>query len=146
MTMLGASNDFYNFVEDAYPVFDKEEGITLKSAWEMYKTYCDDAKVAYPFPQRVFKEELKNYFRKFEDRHAMDDDTRVRNFYSGFRTEKFETVTDIPEETELPVIAFESQPSIFDTEYADCPAQYATDEGTPFSTMATFPVLRIIPG
>ena len=29
MAMLGASNDFYNFVEDAYPVFDKEECITL---------------------------------------------------------------------------------------------------------------------
>lgn len=45
ITMLGASNDFYNFVVDSYHIFKKEDGTTLKSAWEMYKTYCDDAKL-----------------------------------------------------------------------------------------------------
>ena len=60
MAMLGASNDFYNFVIDSYHVFKREDGTTLKAAWEMYKTYCDEAKVAYPFSQRNFKEELKN--------------------------------------------------------------------------------------
>ena len=44
ITMLGASNDFYNFVVDSYHVFKKENGTTLKAAWEMYKTYCDEAK------------------------------------------------------------------------------------------------------
>ena len=28
----------------------------------MYKAYCDDAKVAYPYSQRLFKEELKKLF------------------------------------------------------------------------------------
>ena len=42
--MLGASNDFYNFVEDSYYVFKEEDGASLKSAWEMYKTYCSDSK------------------------------------------------------------------------------------------------------
>ena len=60
--MFGATNDFYNFVIDYYHVFRKEDGTTLKAAWEMYKTYCDEAKVQFPFSQRVFKEELKNYF------------------------------------------------------------------------------------
>ena len=55
IAMLGASNDFYNFVIDSYHVFKKEDGTTLKAAWEMYKNYCDDAKVAYPYSQRVFK-------------------------------------------------------------------------------------------
>ena len=41
ITMLGASNDFYNFIIDSYHVFKKEDGTTLKAAWEMYKTYCD---------------------------------------------------------------------------------------------------------
>ena len=62
--MLGASNDFYNFVIDSYYVFKNENGVTLKAAWEMYKTYCQDANVLYPFSQRVFKEELKNYFKE----------------------------------------------------------------------------------
>ena len=36
ITMLGASNDFYNFIIDSYHVFKKENGTTLKAAWEMY--------------------------------------------------------------------------------------------------------------
>ena len=64
--MLGATNDFYDFVSDSYFVFKQENGITLKAAWEMYKTYCDDAKVAYPFSRRIFKEELKNYLRSIK--------------------------------------------------------------------------------
>lgn len=62
IAMLGASNDFYNFIIDSYHVFKKEDGATLKAAWEMYKTYCEEAKVPYPYSQRNFKEELKNYF------------------------------------------------------------------------------------
>ena len=33
ITMLGASNDFYNFIIDSYHVFKKENGTTLKAAW-----------------------------------------------------------------------------------------------------------------
>ena len=39
VAMLGASNDFYNFIIDSYHVFKKEDGTTLKASWEMYKTY-----------------------------------------------------------------------------------------------------------
>lgn len=88
--MLGASNDFYNFVLDAYPIFKNDNGTTLKAAWEMYKTYCDDAKVGYPFAKRVFKEELKNYFWDFKERGESPDGTKVTGYYSGFRTDKFE--------------------------------------------------------
>ena len=76
--MLGASNDFYNFIVDQYRVFSKDEGITLKVAWEMYKNYCEDAKVPYPYSQKAFREELKNYFRNFKDRYSLPDGTRVR--------------------------------------------------------------------
>jgi len=133
VAMLGASNDFYNFVIDSYHIFKKNDGVTLKAAWEMYKTYCDEAKVAYPFSQRVFKEELKNYFKDYKERFNLDDGSRVRSYYCGFRTEKFEKRTlDKEEETKAPWIQFESQESIFDKEYADCFAQYATDNETPF--------------
>ena len=55
VAMLGASNDFYNFIIDSYHVFKKEDGTTLKASWEMYKTYCDEAKVPFPFSQRILK-------------------------------------------------------------------------------------------
>ena len=130
--MMGASNDFYNFVIDSYHIFKKEDGTTLKAAWEMYKTYCDEAKVPFPFSQRNFKEELKNYFWEFSDRFNLDDGSRVRSYYSGFRTDKFESHTDKKKEKpKQKHIQFESIESIFDRECAECLAQYATSKETP---------------
>jgi len=134
VTMLGASNDFYNFIIDSYHVFKREDGTTLKASWEMYKTYCDEAKVTFPFSQRIFKEELKNYFREYKERFNLDDGTRVRSYYSGFRTEKFEEPNDTEKhEPEHRQIEFLKQASVFDCECADCPAQYATAKETPTS-------------
>ena len=132
--MMGASNDFYNFVFDAYHIFKKEDGTTLKAAWEMYKNYCDDAKVAYPLSQRAFKEELKNYFKEYNDRFNLDDGTRTRSYYSGFKTDIFQTEKK-PEgknqKNNLNLIEFKEQESIFDKECTDCPAQYASAKETP---------------
>ena len=132
-SMMSASNDFYNFVVDAYHVFKKEDGTTMKAAWEMYKTYCDEAKVPYPFSQRNFKEELKNYFYDFKERVIAEDGSRLRSYYSGFRTDKFEDEKD--EVVETPVkqklIEFAVQNSVFDLERADCFAQYASSKETP---------------
>lgn len=132
--MLGASNDFYNFVMDSYLTFKNEDGITLKRAWEMYKMYCDDAKVAYPYSQRAFKEELKNYFKEYHERYMLDD-TRVRNYYKGFREDKFDNdinqIGKPKEEAKSNLIEFKEQDSIFDKECKDCLAQYANDKETP---------------
>ena len=131
-TMLGASNDFYNFIIDSYHIFKNEDGITLKAAWEMYKTYCDDAKVPYPFSQRNFKEELKNYFWDYNERFNLDDGSRVRSYYSGFRTDKFDTEKSEEKDTpKIKLIQFDNIESIFDKECADYPAQYATSKETP---------------
>lgn len=136
VSMLGASNDFYNFVIDSYPTFKKEDGVTLKAAWEMYKTYCDEAKVAYPFGQRAFKEEMKNYFREFRERFALDDGTRVRSYFSGFRYDKFED-NEEEKDVEAPyIIDFSAESSVFDVECADCIAQYASDKEIPLKKWA----------
>ena len=132
ISMMGASNDFYNYVLDSFPVFKKENGTTLKCAWEMYKTYCDEAKVPYPMSKRVFKEELRNYFRDYKERYRLDDETRVRSYYIGFREEKFEEEqTEVKPVEEKPKLIFEYTESIFDELCEDCFAQYATDKGTP---------------
>ena len=132
IAMLGASNDFYNFIVDSYHVFKREDGTSLKAAWEMYKTYNEEAKVAYPLSQRAFKEELKNYFRDYSERFSHEDGSRVRSYYSGFRTERFEgeTIGDTPEATSR-LIQFDATESVFDRECATCPAQYATSKETP---------------
>ena len=132
LSMMGASNDFYNFVIDSYHVFKKEDGTTLKAAWEMYKVYCDEAKVPYPLSQRSFKEELKNYFETYNDRFNFEDGARVRSYYSGFKTDKFEQPSKEKKVEHKPkLIQFEAIESVFDREHADCQAQYATAKGTP---------------
>ena len=138
IAMLGASNDFYNFIVDSFSIFESEDGTTQKAAWEMYKTYCDDAKVPYPLSLRTFKEELKNYFWEYADRMTLDDGTRVRSYYKGFRTDKFETITDKPEKKPKPepkpnidILRMEFTESIFDKERGDCIAQYASQYETP---------------
>ncbi len=134
-SMIGASNDFYNFVIDAYHVFKREDGTTLKAAWEMYKAYCDDAKVPYPLSQRAFKEELKNYFKNYDDRFNFEDGSRVRSYYSGFKTDIFDKDEKKPGEKKSEnnsyIIDFKEQESIFDKECIDCPAQYASSKETP---------------
>lgn len=136
ISMMGASNDFYNFVYDSYFIFKKDDGVTLKCAWEMYKTYCDDAKVPYPFSRRVFKEELRNYFKDYQERYTLEDGTRVRSYYIGFRTDRFEDDEDEKENkpnivVETTTLYYDSDTSIFDEVAKDYPAQYATDKGTP---------------
>lgn len=134
VAMLGASNDFYNFVSDSYYIFEKENGISQKDAWKLYNQYCDDAKIAYPFSLRIFKEELKNYFEEVKDRYYLEDGTRVRNYYYGFKKDKFEeysTNSNVSEEKTYDLIQFKVQPSIFDQECEEYPAQYATANETP---------------
>lgn len=131
LSMLGASNDFYNFVEDSWPVFTRDNETTLKAAWEMYKVYCDDAKVNYPYSQRAFKEELKNYFLEYKERAMLPDGTRVRSHYSGFRKDSFtEEPSEEPEEIKS-WLEFKAQRSLFDDQCASCPAQYANERETP---------------
>lgn len=132
-TMLDASNDFYNFVLDSYLVFKNEDSTTLKSAWEMYKQYCTETNVMYPFSQRVFKEELKNYFKEYSERYTLEDGSRVRNYYSSFLVDKFKKTdkpTKISNEPSM-LIQFKEQPSIFDEVCKECSAQLSTPDDKP---------------
>lgn len=130
-SMLGASNDFYNFVLESYEDFKNAEAITLRHAWEMYNVYCKEAKVPYPYSRMYFKEELKNYFREFAERKRVGDE-RCYNVYSDFRTDKFADESDLPEEKPSDyILALDSKTSAFDEIAAEYPAQYANSEGNP---------------
>lgn len=132
--MLSASNDMYNFMEDSYYAFKKEDGVSLQVAWEMYKNFCTSTNVPYMSSRRVFKEELMNYFRDYKERVNTDSGERIRSYYSGFKTEKFEKKSDfgasIPEKAKS-WVDFKVQHSVLDDICKDCPAQYANETGTP---------------
>ena len=133
LAMMGASNDFYNFIEDNYFKYKESDGVSLNAAWETYRTYCTDANVPYPVSKRVFKEELKTYFREFKDRAVLEDGTRVRSYYVGFKSENLGDVPEKPPDLTKKQgwLIFDAEESLFDKEYANCPAQYASSSGTP---------------
>ena len=142
-SMMSASNDFYNYMIDSYHVFKRDDGTTLKAAWEMYKNYVDEAKVPYSLSKMHFRSELMNYFREFNERFTTETGERARSYYSGFRLEKFETAEDkdtgdntvVENKTDEIVIPdwlkMDARESIFDAECSDCLAQKASSKETP---------------
>ena len=147
-SMMSQSNDFYNFMIDSYSIFKREDGTTLKAAWEMYKNYVEEAKVPYSLSKMHFRAELMNYFREFSERFTNDDGDRLRSYYHGFRIEKFQDDDNEPvrveeaapvdekedktKEVEIPDwLKMEAQESIFDKECANCLAQRASSKETP---------------
>lgn len=142
--MLYKTDVFYNFVDDAYFTFATADGITLKQAYALYKNYCNETSLQYSMPMYSFREELKNYFRNFEDRVTIDGNT-YRSYYTGFKTEKFDIATDmgtkadedesvsdeVIDTEDTNVFTLESMTSVFDTMCASQPAQYATADGRP---------------
>lgn len=136
--MMGASNDFYNFMLDSYYIFKKENGVSLKRAWAMYNEYNTAANVPYPYSRRAFREELMNYFEDYKERETDVNGERVRSYYSGFKADKFKEFADTPQgesaKNDPPPsswIDFKEQHSLFNDICKDCPAQYANENGTP---------------
>lgn len=122
--MMGATNDFYNYVEEYYYEFEKLDGIAAKAAYEWYTKYNEMAGVKFPYPFRQFKEELKNYFNEYYESYILDDDTPVRSYYKGFNF-KFGKPMVATKRNKY-VIKMEEIDSIFDDVCKDCLAQYAT--------------------
>ena len=130
--MLGASNDFYNYVVDSYFTFKDEDGVSLNRAWEMYKTYCEEARVPYPMPKRQFKEELRNYFREYKDIYKTEDGETFKSYFYGFKTDTLDVVDyEKNPGVEVEQIKLDCTESLFDEAYAECRAQYAKEDGTP---------------
>lgn len=136
LSMIGATNDFYNFVEDNFDFWTKDQpnGVSLNTAWIRYKEYCEEARVPYPYNKRAFKEELKNYYRYFDERWKSE-----RNYYREFLTEKLEYVPlnankkDILEDKPTGWLQFDCTKSLFDIQFASCLAQYGGTNEKPVS-------------
>lgn len=141
--MMSATNDFFDFMENCYDDFLESDHVTLTEAWKRYKEYCEFAG-AYQLSMRVVRNELRNYFRDYEDRGYVNG-IRVRNLYSGFRTDRFESHTedkngtsndsstdnagDLGVSDDVEWLDFKQQGSVFDEMFGDWPAQYEKDYG-----------------
>lgn len=128
--MIIKTDVFFNFVDAHSDIFvDQTEGISLRQAYSMYKEYCEDSFMEFKMPMYKFREELKNYFERFEQK-ARIDGKQVRSWYSGFRKEKLEPPVLKKEEKPLPLV-LDCAKSLLDDILANCPAQYAKEDGSP---------------
>ena len=130
LSMMYKTDEFFNFVEDCYPIFKQQDGVTLKNAYTMYKQYCEESGASYKLQRYKLLKELKNYFREFTEQIRINGE-QVRSWFSGFRTDKFDKLyTPEPKQATFKPPAwliFNKTASLLDTVLADCPAQYATD-------------------
>lgn len=127
LNMMLKTDPFYNFIEDSYELFKEQGGTTLKQAYAVYKTWFAEQGMEHQMPQHRFREELSNYFQKFDERIVIDG-VIVRSWYSDFNTERFKVT--VKETAVLPLV-MDQQTSIFDELMAEQPAQYATAQETP---------------
>lgn len=134
--MMSETNDFFDFMEENYGIFKRDDRTSLKEAWEMYKTYVDHAKVPYPLKKIQVKSELKSYFNDYyEDYNDATTKQHIRNLYIGFKTKLFDNGVNADDidviDVKIDTIEFKKQPSILDVLLSGCPAQYATLSETP---------------
>lgn len=130
--MILETNIMYNFLEWNYDLFEEQDGTSLTQAYTLFKTFCEESSLKYVKIRHEFRDELKNYFRVFEDR---DSKTGIRSVYKGFKLKLFKTVD--PEDPEASSLVMNETSSILDelvldgVVYADLPAQYAKANGSP---------------
>ena len=127
LEMMLQTDVFYNYVEYCFDVFKKQNGVTLKQAYELYKEFCNETGLDRLLPQYKFREELRNYFDDFT--HSIElDGVMLRSYYSGFKN--LQTPNPfVPDESYL--IKLDSEDSAFDHLYPDQPAQYGKESGFP---------------
>lgn len=129
LEMMFKTNAFFNFIEAHHDVFEKEDGVSAKRAWDMYKEWAKDANLEKTMSHYAFRAEIGNYFEEFHERFTFADGTQVRSYFSGFKQQLYKTPVD--EKGSEFKLALEETSSLLDLEFADFPAQYATASGTP---------------
>lgn len=137
--MQEETDHFYDFIFDYYyDVVKDSDGVSMSKAWTDYKKYCEESNVSYPYQYTKFRSEIKNYFKKYEDRARLANGEQVRKWLSGFKKEKIlENAKAVPEPIKDYIIEFkEGIKSVFDNVCATCLAQYATNYEKPGSAWA----------
>ena len=137
LDMIFRTDPFFNFVESQADSFSQNDGVSLKAAYEAYKTYVSETEMAYKMPQYRFRDELKDYFKEFHH-VAVVGGKRIRSYYTGFKMDKFAGMImekaghDISEDEPPPIpLTLDRSESCFDVLCSDCPAQYARSNGAP---------------
>ena len=130
--MMYRTNAFLNFIEDRYDVFALQDGVSLKNAFSMWNTFCDEAgiddRTRKAYPRHKFGDELKNYFDSFLPVTRVNG-VQVRSWYTGFKKnclsgEESDSKSAEPEEVVDDSPKLGCTKSLLDDILKDCKAQY----------------------
>lgn len=137
LEMMFQTNVLFNFVEENYFYFLNDiEYPQLKQTYDMYKQFCiDNSGIAGSIlPRHMFREELKAYFSDYAEQKRINEKV-YRSVYWNFKPEMIDsTRSNVKVELEeKSSFVLDKKVSIFDKEYFDSLAQYANDNGTPYS-------------
>lgn len=132
LEMMLQTDIFYNFVEQHFDIWKRQDGATLKQAYELYKVWCGETGIAHLLPQYKFRTEFRNYFEHFSDKIEIEG-VMVRSYYSGFKQLEPPNSVKPHEDYRIALELYDEEfgHSVFDTLYADMPAQYSKESGYP---------------
>jgi hypothetical protein len=132
LDMIYRTNIFFNFVDEYYLEFVREDKITLIKAWSMYKQFCEDTGIKRRLARHAFRDELKHYWNKFYPVTRIDG-IQVRSVYTGFNKSVFEKESSMSkgEPVLYDWLVLSEQTSVFDREHSKRPAQLASKSGPP---------------
>ncbi len=130
-TMIFKTNYLQNFLFDNLETYQKRAFITRNELYEDYKQYCDDSGLGFP-PKRIsFGEQIKDYFEEYYPLKWVGNGS-MRHVFVGLKTNKIigaeEKLSETKDDSWLKLDCTASR---FDMEFADCPAQYAKEDGSP---------------
>lgn len=128
MEMMLQTDVFFNFVEAHFDVFKAQDGVSLRQAYALYKEYCSETGIEFVLPQYKVREELRNYFAEFVDRHVVDG-TVLRSYYLGFTAKPFKA--PVAEDKAVFALVLDETVSLLDGMLGNYPAQYTKANGSP---------------
>lgn len=152
VSMSYKTDSFYNFVDNSYEVFERQDYTYLDQAWKMYKVYSEDSGDKIIYNKTQVRENLKDFFDEYCLESQIEENGKViRHVYFGFKKEMFNTIrlgTKKKREAKKDVtIAADKLNDVvdwlsFNNNYGeinsqldiylkDCKAQYATKDGIP---------------
>lgn len=125
--MMYQTDIFFNFVEENYDVFSRQDSTTLAQAYSLYKEYVSESLV-HKMAKYKFREELKSYFKEYYDRIQLDGE-RTYHYYKTFLKEKFSYKQE--KEDLAYSLSLDESSSVLDDILSECKAQYANSAGAP---------------
>ena len=131
LDMMYKTDPFFNFVDAYYLTFKNQDSTTLKQAYALYKEWVDSGGSDFTMTSYKFREALKDYFDKYQNRAKDAVGTEICDLYTGFKVDMFKDRVRIIERNQQDKIRLVIQASILDDILSDCYAQYATRDGKP---------------